>query len=286
MADGWLVVALRWVDTHPLVDPMTAVVRADSRAAGASAADHAALEHGLRLAETLGVRCVAVTAGPPAAEDMLREALAVGADTALRVDTPAPSAVEDGRWTARALAGAVRDRFELPRLVLCGDHSADRGTGATPAFLAAELGVVQALGLLDVFAVAGGLRAVRRLDGGRRELLEIPLPAVCSVEPTDVRLRRASLQAVLVARDTPIPVATAPPEPDAGYVAGPAHPYRARPKVLPPLAGDRPHERLLALTAGHADQVANRIVRPANAAEAVDELLGYLRERGYLETAE
>jgi hypothetical protein len=105
----------------------------------------------------------------------------------------------------------VRALPAAPDLVVCGDHSADRGTGSTPAFLAGLLGAAQALGLVQLSTVEGELRALRRLDGGRRERLVVPLPAVCSVEPTGVRLRRAALPAVLAAATAPIPVVAADP---------------------------------------------------------------------------
>ena len=57
-----------------------------ARAAGASDADQAALEWALRAAEAWGAEVLAVTAGPPAAEAVLRHALAAGAARAVRVD--------------------------------------------------------------------------------------------------------------------------------------------------------------------------------------------------------
>ena len=69
-----------------------------------------------------------------------------------------------------------------------------------PAFLAAELGSGQALGLVGVRAGANGtLRVVRRLDGGRREVLDAPPGTVLSVEGAAASLRRASLPAELAA---------------------------------------------------------------------------------------
>ena len=76
----------------------------------------------------------------------------------------------------------------------------DRGTGSVPAFLAHELGNAQALGLVEVDTGHAVDRAVdcacvRRLDGGRREVLDVAAPAVLSVEGSVRRLRRAPLAA-------------------------------------------------------------------------------------------
>jgi electron transfer flavoprotein beta subunit len=170
-------------------------------------------------------------------------------------------------------------------VVCCGEHSVDRGSGSVPAFLANELTAAQALGLIDLTPTAvGSLVAERRLDGGRRERLQVRAPAVVSVEPAGVRLRRASLSGLVAARDVPVEVRT--PE------AGPRHqtrvrllrttPYRPRPRVFPPpSAGRPPRERLLALTGALVARTPPRVVK-ADADEAATELLNFLKDRGYL----
>ncbi|WP_214368857.1 mycofactocin-associated electron transfer flavoprotein beta subunit [Pseudonocardia sp. H11422] len=284
-----IVAALRFVDDRAHVDPLTGHVRVDARSSGPGEADRTALEYALRLASETGGRAVAVTAGPPAADAMLRDALAVGAHAVLRVNLhagdPLAAAADDGAGVARALADAITAAFGRPELVLCGDHSADRGTGATPAHLAEELGAVQALGLLELSREGDGLRAVRRLDGGRRERLAVPLPAVCSVEPTTVRLRRASLPATLAARGVEVPVAEVVVAHDGRVRFGAPRAHRPRPRVLPPPEGADPRQRLLALTGALAERTPPRVVRPGSPAQAADELLGYLRRHGYLADA-
>jgi electron transfer flavoprotein beta subunit len=273
-----VVAALRFADQHPTYRPLAGTVQTSALAGGTGEADRCALEHALRLAAALNGTCLAVTAGPKDAEPLLREALAVGADHILRVDAEADPLADDGSATADAIAAALPER---PALVLCGDHSADRGTGSTPAFLAARLGAAQALGLTELSYVDGRLTALRRLDGGRRERLAVPLPAVCSVESTTVRLRRAALPEVLKAQQTAVPTAAAPYQPSL-RVGTPA-PYRPRPKQIAAPAGNDPRQRLLTLTGAHAAQqhAAARVITPATAAEAVEELLTYLRQRGF-----
>ncbi|MGH3439724.1 MAG: mycofactocin-associated electron transfer flavoprotein beta subunit, partial [Sciscionella sp.] len=203
-----VVAALRWVDARALIDPMTGEVSRDPRASGAGEADRCALEHALLAAEALTARCLAVTAGPPAADGMLIDALAAGAHEVLRIDGPDPAdtVADSGEITAQILADGILRGHPRPDLVVCGDHSADRGTGATPGYLAEHFAAAQSLGLVELAVRDGMLRALRRLDGGRRERLSVPLPAVCSVEPGAVRLRRATLPAMLAARRTQVPV--------------------------------------------------------------------------------
>ncbi len=198
----------KWVDLRPEVDPLDAHVRTDPRTAGCSAADAAALEWALRAGERWDQPVLAVTAGPPEADRVLRDAVAAGATRAVRIDLPtsAPSAV-----VATAIAAVLGPAGVSS--VWCGDHSLDRGSGAVPAFLAAELGSAQALGLVDVEldARAGRVTAWRRLDRGRREHVRLDGPGVLSVEGSTARLRRAALGAVMSSGRAPIEVVTPGP---------------------------------------------------------------------------
>ena len=278
-----LVVALlRATDLRPEVDPLSGEVRRDPRLAALSAADAAALEKAFVLAEAWGARVLAVSAGGPEAEAPLREALALGAEVR-RVDLHGAyldDLVTDERGLAKALVAAIG---EQPDLVLCGDRSADRGTGALPAFVAHELGCVQAPGLVSLELVEGDLVAERRVDHGRRERMRVPLPAVCSVEGAGVRLRRASLPASLAAAAAAVPVVRAAVAPSRVRVVQ-ARPAKPRPRHLPPPTGS-PRERLLQLTGALLAHEPPTVVTPKDAAEAADVLLDYLARHGYLSEA-
>ena len=288
-----IVALLRHTDLRPEVDRLSGHVSRDDRSAGANPAELAALETALRIADAWDGRVLAVTAGPVTAEATLREARAVGASV-LRVPWPSRGAADedawiadladDGRSLAEVLVAAIRTVGE-PDLVLCGDRSADRGTGAIPAYVAHELGAAQALGLVSVSVEGAGLRAQRRLDGGRREVLRVPRPAVCSVEAAGLRLRRASLKAELEARRTAVPIASPPSivTPAAVQVGRPAS-HRPRPRLVPPPAGADPRERLLELTGALATRSVPTVLGPMPAEEAADVLLNWLAERGYTPT--
>ena len=242
------------------VDPLTGAVRVEPNSSGMSPADEAALEWALRIATSSGGSVVAVTAGPPESDQVLREASAAGAARLVRVEIPteATSGV-----TAAAVAGVLGDAA----MVVCGDASLDRGTGAVPAFLAGELGAEQALGLVAVHvpeqmsASFMSLRVERRLDQGRREHLVVSAPCVISVEAHTARLRRASLDAVLAARAVVVEVASAPEgkgrlpgvgegsSDRAGSRLVRTGPYRPRARVVQaPAASLSARERIAALT--------------------------------------
>ena len=246
----------------------------DDRWAGVSPADEAALEVALTLAAGDGEHdVVVVTAGPTASEATLRDALAAGADRVVRLDTA-------GRDVpSRDVAAAIAEHAAGSDYVICGDYSIDRGTGSVPAFLAAALGAAQALGLVAVDTSTRPLRVVRRLDGGRREVLDVPTPAVLSVEGAVARLRRAPLAATLAAKAKPIEVVRGP---SATGVEEPLiTPYRPRARVLPPPTGGTLDRVRGILDIGgaevsHTDAVT--LDPPAAAKRIIDQL----REWGYL----
>jgi len=299
--DGPLVVVcLRIGDLHPAVDPLDGTVTRDRWGVGLPPADAAALEHALRVSDRWGGRVVAVCAGPESVDRVLREVAALGV-AVVRVpagdETDAHRYVdelaEDEHTLARTLLAAVRSHG-APDLVLCGDRSVDRGTGALPAYLAHELGCAQALGLVVLTTDGpGALLVERRLDGGWRERLRVTLPAVCSVEGAGVRLRRASLAGALAVDRVPTPVdrspvvasSTVPSGGPGSLHLGPPRPYSPRTRVLPAPEGDDPRLRLLALTGALVAHDPPTVVQPADAVEAADVLLAYLVRHGYLDDA-
>ena len=272
---GFIAAVLKWVDLRPDVDPLEGTVRHDDRTSGFSLADAAALECALLLGEAWQLPVAAITAGPPAAQGVLRDAAAFGPQRLVFVtaDIDAPS---------EAIAEALAPLLDGAAVVCCGDYSADRGSGSVPAFLAHQLEAAQALGLTGLTPrTPGCLIAQRRLDGGRREHLQVTAPAVISVEPGAARLRRASLSGLLAAREAVIEVAEGAVTHGSRVQVMSTAPYRPRPKILPPPHDPLPRARLLALTGALTERTPPRVVR-ATCDEAADELIRYLKDKGYL----
>jgi electron transfer flavoprotein beta subunit len=265
---------MKWVGQRPEVDRATGAVHpGDDRFGGVSAADQAALEWALRCAERWGADVVAVSAGPAEAEAVLRDAVAVGAARAVRIDQ-APFA------TSPVVASVLAATLEHCDLVWCGDMSTDRGSGSVPAFLAGRLGVGQALGVVEV-AVGdqpGTAEVVRRLDGGRRERLAVNGPAVVSVEGAAARLRRAPLAAAIAARSGSIEVV--PGTPLGEHPHRPTRPYRPRARTLAGPVGDEALERVRSLTALGAGPRGEAV--ELDPAAAADRILTALHDWGYL----
>lgn len=269
-------VCIKWVDQRPELDGRTGTVHAgDERFGGVSAADRSALEWALRCGEAWDADVLVATFGPAAADAELRDALACGATRAVRIDAPvdAPSAV---------VASLLADVLAGCHTVFCGDHSTDRGSGSVPAFVAAQLGVAQALGLVDLTpgTTPGTLRATRRLDGGRREVLDVEGPAVVSVEGGTATLRRASLGAALGTSAAVVEVLAGP---DLGeHPRHPTRPFRPRARALPVPEGATALDRIRVLTAAQdgGDTHGELVVLEPPA--AADRILAALREWGYL----
>ena len=268
-----IAVCWKWVSIGDPGGPSSS----DTRWAGVSAADEAALETALGLVDSRQGTVTAVCLGPPAADGALRAAIAAGASQAVRIDG---STALDSRHVAAELAAVVSGSD----IVLCGDFSLDRGTGSVPAFLAHELGAAQALGLLQVAAAPArdtSLRCLRRLDGGRREVVDVRPPAVISVEGSVARLRRASLGAVVGSKAAPVAVVKAGA--DERATAAVVFPYRPRARVLPPPHGDVLDRvrGILDVGGAHTSHGDVIVLEPAEAARRIVDQLdawGYLHE--------
>jgi electron transfer flavoprotein alpha/beta subunit len=154
-----------------------------------------AVSKGVELAVATGGTCTVVTLGPPSAEDVLREAIAWGADDGVLVSDPA-FAGSDTLATARALAAAL-DREGPFDLVLVGRNSVDADTGQVGPGLAELLDLPFATGVKRLDLGEGVLSVLCEEDDGQSERV-VELPAVvstaerlCDPCKVDVEGRRA-----------------------------------------------------------------------------------------------
>jgi electron transfer flavoprotein beta subunit len=163
--------------------------------------EECAVEEALRIAEQHGGSTTVLTLGPSGATEQLHNAMAMGIDTAVLLET-------DGRdWsaeaTATALAEAIRMRPEAFDLLLFGNEAADSGDYQVGVRVAHLLGLPCVTGLKEIVIDDGRLTA-RREAGGGWEIFELPLPAVATVKEGINLPRYASLPGRLRAKKTPI----------------------------------------------------------------------------------
>ncbi len=288
---------VKWVRLRSEVDPVHGTVTAVAHAGGFSDADLSAVEVALRLADAWGAETAVVCAGPADAEDALRDLVASGVSRAIRIDAVGGGhgslglGAGVGEAAAAQLAAVLStDGLSADGLgadvVVCGDVSVDIGSGTVPGYLAHHLGTAQALGLIEVApGPAGSIRALRRLDGGRREVLEVSCPAVISVEGGVAELRRAGLAATLAARDAVVELRGGV-RTGSAVTADRTEPPRLRPwrppgRAIPAPDGAHALDRIVALTGALVDRTPPRTVG-ADPAEAAEVILEQLRAWGYL----
>src|SRR5579862_1532589 len=155
--------------------------------------DAYALEEALQLKEKHGGEVVVLSAGPERVGTTIREALAKGADRAIHVDADNLHTL-DPLSAARILAEAIKP--ESPDLVLTGLQSDDLGLGQTGVILAELLGLPHASLILTVEKTGAGLRVKRELEGGWFQTIELPLPAVLTIQSGGNKLRYATLMGI------------------------------------------------------------------------------------------
>ena len=124
------------------VDPITGHVDYERFVQVLNPADACAVEAAVRLKEQVGGTIEVLTLGPKDAEGALRAALAIGADSAVRLWNS--YADEWGPFTvAAALAGYLQNETFIPDLVLCGDASSEWSSGIVGPALAQQLDLPQ-----------------------------------------------------------------------------------------------------------------------------------------------
>jgi electron transfer flavoprotein beta subunit len=159
--------------------------------------DAYALEEALRLKEKHGGEVVVCSAGPSRVVQVLREALARGADRAIHVEDDTLGSA-DAAAIADVLAEAVRgESFDL---LLTGLQSDDQGHAQTGVILASKLGWPHATIIMEVTAQQSGLRVKRELEGGWFQWVAMPLPAALTIQSGINQLRYATLKGIMAAK--------------------------------------------------------------------------------------
>jgi electron transfer flavoprotein beta subunit len=175
----------------------------------AAEADNYALEEALRLKEKLGGEVVVLSLGGDEAAKVLRAGLAMGADRAIHVTVD--------RWrgpfeqpVAHLLARAI-EKDGGADLILAGVQSDDLGTGATGVMVAEFLSMPHATVVVGVDLESGGraISARREMEGGTLETVELPLPALLTIQYGANQPRYATLKGIMAAKKKPFSAWTA-----------------------------------------------------------------------------
>ncbi len=209
--------------------------------------DAYALEEALRLKEKHGGEVLVISAGPARVTQVLREALARGADRAIHVQGD-HLASADAFTTANALALALKD--EQVDLVLTGLQSDDQGFAQVGVVLAERLDAPHSTIIMDVQVEGTALRVKRELEGGWFQWVAMPLPAVLTIQSGINQLRYATLKGIMAAKKKEIKAVAA---------AAPASPRQRITSIYVPSKGKQ--TRLIGGSAAEAGKELVRILR-------------------------
>jgi electron transfer flavoprotein beta subunit len=199
-----LIVALKQVpvrDSTLRIDSQQKWIEEDDLAYEINEPDAYALEEALLLKDQHGGEVVVLCAGPGRAASSIREALAKGADRAIHIVCDDLRDI-DTLSLARRLAAALAD--EHPDLILTGLQSDDLGLGQTGVLMAEILGMPHATIIMEVEKSGGAVRVRRELEDGWFQWVEIPTPALLTIQSGIGKLRYATLMGIKKAKSKEI----------------------------------------------------------------------------------
>src|SRR5665213_1844429 len=166
--------------------------------------DAYALEAALQLRDAASGEVVVLCAGPDRATQTIREALAKGADRAIHIESE--ETATDPLALARTMANALES--EKPDAILTGLQSDDLGYGQTGVILAEVMGLPSSTIIMQVEIQPGKVRVKRELEDGWFQHIEMPLPAVLTIQSGLNKLRYATLMGIKKAKTKEIKVIT------------------------------------------------------------------------------
>jgi len=163
-------------------DPATGTLTREAAEGMMNPSCKSALEAALRIKEEHGGHITAITMGPPMAQEILHEALAMGADRCLLL-TDKRMAGADTMITSHILARAIENFCPEYDLILCGCHTSDSETAQVGPQLGEELDI-PSIAYADEIALKKGVLTVKRVSDNFMETLEMDLPGLVTVTTT------------------------------------------------------------------------------------------------------
>jgi electron transfer flavoprotein beta subunit len=166
--------------------------------------DEYALEEAIRIKEGKGAEVTAVSVGGDQAKDVLKNALALGADNAVLLKGDGQG---DAYAVAQMIAGYAKDKgYDL---ILCGNKGLGGDNAAMGPMLAELMGLAQANVIVKLELGEGTFKAEREIEGGS-EIVEGALPAVITAQKGLNEPRYASLKGIMAAKKKTIEELDAP----------------------------------------------------------------------------
>ena len=165
--------------------------------------DTYALEEALRFKDAGEADVFVVSIGPDRTTQVLRTALGMGADRAIHVKDDEANDT-DALGAAKILAAVAKE--ESPDLIFTGFMSDDENSAAVPPMLAELVGGVHTTAAVAVSRTNGTITVDREIEGGAREVVELPSPCLVAVQTGINQVRYASLKGIMAAKKKPLDV--------------------------------------------------------------------------------
>ncbi|MFA7232220.1 MAG: electron transfer flavoprotein subunit beta/FixA family protein [Victivallaceae bacterium] len=160
------------------IDPITKRLLRENTAAVLNPFDYYAIEEAMRLKEAYGTEVIALTMGPSKAENILREALALGVDRGILLSDRLFGGSDT--WATSYIISLALKKVMPFDLVLCGRQAVDGDTSQVPAGIAAHLEMAQAYGVAKIETINYQKLTLKRMGTSGYERCEITTPAVLS----------------------------------------------------------------------------------------------------------
>lgn len=192
--------------TDVRIDPETNALIRDGVASILNPFDENAIETALQLKEKHGGKVTVISMGPPQAVEVLRHAIAMGADEAYLISDPALRG-SDTLATSYTLAEAIRHLGDFD-MVICGKQAIDGDTAQVGPGIAERLNIPQVTLAVAVEVDGRKVRVTRMLDAAN-EVVEVRMPVLITVVKQINEPRHPPMKGVLRARKAQIPVLTA-----------------------------------------------------------------------------
>jgi electron transfer flavoprotein beta subunit len=190
--------------TEVKIDPKTNTLIREGVTSIINPFDTYAVEEGIQIREKLGGKVTALSMGPPQAEQVLRDAIAVGADQGILLSDPA-FAGADTLATSYTLAQSIR-KIGLPDLIICGKQAIDGDTAQVGPGIAVHLDIPQIVFVKKIREITDKKIIAERMVEDGLEVVESSLPALITVVKDINQPRMPSLRGVMMSKKAEIPV--------------------------------------------------------------------------------
>jgi electron transfer flavoprotein beta subunit len=186
------------------IDPVTNTLIREGVDSIINPFDMYAIEEAVRIKERVGGKVIAITMGPPQAQDALREAVSMGADEAVLVSDRA-FAGSDTWATSYTLARAIKTLGDVD-IIFCGKQAADGDTAQVGPGISMHLDIPQVTYVKKIEQISETKARVERMTEEGYEIIETPLPVLFTVVKEINQPRIPSLKGKMRAKSVQIKI--------------------------------------------------------------------------------